>query len=183
MSSRTVLLSGGVDSAALLALNAGESGTTRALFVDYGQPAIANERQAAQSLAAVYKAPLSTARVNFGQVSHGEIPGRNALLVHVGLACASTDATALFIGIHAGTPYRDCTPEFAHVMQASLDFHRDGAIQLVAPFLTWSKTEVYAYSRSASVPLELTYSCEIGGSPPCGACPSCLDRELLDACT
>jgi 7-cyano-7-deazaguanine synthase len=120
-------------------------------------------------------------RADIGTIPVGEIPGRNALLVHLALATAGRDPAVLMLGIHAGTPYRDCTPAFVDAMQASLDFHRDGTLQLAAPFVTWSKSEVYAYARDAAVPLALTYSCEAGTVPPCGACRSCRDRELLDA--
>ena len=85
------------------------------------------------------------------------------------------------LGIHAGSLYRDCTPAFVTAMQASLDVHTSGTLQLAAPFLTWSKREVYDYAQDIPIPLELTFSCDTGTEPPCGACPSCHDRELLHA--
>jgi len=178
-----ILLSGGVDSTSLLALSAEEEGTSEALFVDYGHPAAASERAAASAVAEAYGVDLKTACVDIGTVRAGEVPGRNALFIHLALAMAGPRSTTLFLGVHAGTPYRDCSPAFVDAMQTSLDCHRNGSVQLVTPFLTWSKADVYAYSRAASVPLELTYSCEIGSRPPCGACPSCRDRKMLDAGT
>jgi 7-cyano-7-deazaguanine synthase len=178
---RTVLLSGGVDSACLLALCTQEGQHADALFVEYGQRAAEKERAAATAVAEAFGAGLRHARVSIGPIVEGEIPGRNALLVHIALATAGPAPASIMLGIHAGTPYRDCTPAFVEAMQVSLDAHRDGTLQLAAPFVTWSKAEVYAYARVMAVPLELTYSCEAGTAPPCGTCPSCRDRELLDA--
>lgn len=177
----TVLLSGGVDSACLLALCAEqEQNDVEALFVDYGQSAVQPEQNAAIALADAFGAALRHAQVDIGPVAQGEIPGRNALLVHVALAMASPAPATIMLGIHAGTPYVDCSPAFVEAMQTSLDVHRGGMLQLAAPFVTWSKAEVYAYARSMPVPLELTYSCEVGKMPPCGTCLSCRDRELLN---
>lgn len=178
----TVLLSGGVDSASLLAL-VGEQADSeaRALFVDYGQRALEPERAAATALAESFSIELSHARLDIGPVKCGEIKGRNALLVHTALAMSPRTPATIMIGIHAGSLYHDCTPAFVDAMQASLDVHSAGTLQLAAPFLHWSKREVYDYALAAPVPLELTYSCETGSRPPCGDCPSCHDRELLDA--
>ncbi len=179
---RTVLLSGGVDSTTLLALCAGQdSDDIRALFIDYGQAAAAQERAAARAAAKAYGAALREASVHIGPIPSGEISGRNALLVHVALSMVGTEPGSLLLGIHAGTGYRDCTPAFVQAMQISLDAHRDGALQLAAPFVEWSKAEVYAYAQSLGVAFETTYSCEAGSVPPCGRCASCRDREALDA--
>lgn len=179
---RTVLLSGGVDSACLLALalEHPENGV-EGLFVDYGQHALAREHTAATAIAEHYQSPLRHAGADIGPVAAGEIPARNALVVHIALALAPPGPATILIGIHAGSGYRDCTPEFMHVMQRSLDLHRDGAVQLTAPFLEWSKAEVYDYAHAIGVPFELTYSCEAGSEEPCESCPSCQDRRRLDA--
>jgi 7-cyano-7-deazaguanine synthase len=177
---RTVLLSGGTDSSALLGLCAEHEGHLDALFVDYGQPAAEPERNAAISIAESLGVALREVHADIGPVGSGEIPGRNALLVHLALATTTSTPATIFIGIHAGTSYRDCSPEFVQAMQISLDAHHGGAVQLSAPFISWSKANVYAYAKSLTIPLERTYSCEIGTSPPCGQCPSCQDQELLD---
>ncbi len=183
MSHHVVLLSGGVDSASLLALCAEKKADSEALFVDYGQRALKPERGAATAIARAYGVPLRHASAHIGTIPEGEILGRNALLVHLALATAPPGAGTIMIGIHAGTTYRDCSPAFVKVMQSSLNLHREGAVQLAAPFLTWTKHEVYAYAHAAAVPLDMTYSCEAGTVPPCGECLSCKDRGLLDART
>lgn len=180
--SRTILLSGGIDSACLLALCAEQDrDNVDALFVDYGQAAAGPERDAAVAVAASFGTRLREAQVSMGPIPPGEIPGRNALLVHLALSMAGPGPVTVMLGIHAGTGYRDCSPEFVAAMQVAFDAHRDGTAQLAAPFVTWTKTEIYAYADAMSVPVPLTYSCEAGTVPPCGACPSCRDRKLLRA--
>lgn len=180
--SRTILLSGGIDSACLLALCAQQKrDDVDALFVDYGQAAAGPERRAAVEVAAWFGVRLREAQVRIGPIPEGEIPGRNALFVHLALSMASHGPVTVMLGIHAGTGYRDCSPEFVTAMQVSLDAHRDGSAQLAAPFVAWTKADIYAYADAMAVPVRLTYSCEVGTVPPCRACPSCRDREMLRA--
>jgi 7-cyano-7-deazaguanine synthase len=77
------------------------------------------------------------------------------------------------IGIHAGTEYPDCSPAFVDAMQRLLDVYSGGEVQLDAPFLSWSKPEIWEYARRLGVPLDATYSCEFGPRP-CGQCLSCV---------
>jgi 7-cyano-7-deazaguanine synthase len=89
-------------------------------------------------------------------------------------------ASAIALGIHDGSGYRDCTPAFVELMQRVLDFHSDGQCQLLAPFLTWSKHDVAALAVKLRVPVALTHSCETA-DVPCGTCRSCRDREVASA--
>lgn len=174
-----VLTSGGIDSACLLALCGQDSRSVEALFVDYGQAARAHESLAACRLAACLGARRSHLTLNGMTFGPGEIVGRNAFLAHVALLAMRGRAGRVFMGIHAGTGYRDCSPDFAELIQRSYDFHADGRVQFVVPFLDRAKAEVYGYAQRLNVPLDLTYSCERGVEPPCGTCRSCLDREVL----
>lgn len=175
-----ILLSGGVDSATLAALANDQGLRASALFVDYGQAANSAERTSSRAIAETYGLPwraVELPRLSFGQ---GEIRGRNALLVHLALLTLQVPSGVVYLGVHAGTGYRDCSPAFIELMQSSLDFHTGGQVRLAAPFLDAYKADVFALARGFSVPFELTYSCEVG-STPCGACASCRDRAMLDA--
>jgi 7-cyano-7-deazaguanine synthase len=175
-----VLLSGGIDSAAGLVLALNRWSNVEALFIDYGQPPAARERAASAAVALHYDADWKSMKLEGVPVELGEIPGRNAALVHLGLLSWAPTAGVILMGIHAGTGYRDCEPEFVDVMQRSLDFHTGGSITLAAPFISFSKGDVYDYAIAQGVPLDLTYSCE-AELKPCLVCPSCLDREALNA--
>jgi 7-cyano-7-deazaguanine synthase len=170
-----VLFSGGIDSS-LVALLLAES-KPELVFVDYGQPAREAERRATETLAEGWGFRLSETRLSGLKVGHGEITGRNSLLVHLGL-CHRPDAQRIHIGIHAGTGYRDCSPDFVRLAQSSLDFHTGGTMRLSAPLLHLSKAEIVRLARSMELPFAMTHSCE-RGNRRCGKCPTCQDLEVL----
>lgn len=174
-----ILLSGGIDSACLLAERRAKGAKPEALFVSYGQPAAAAEEAASRALAADLDADWSKVEVGGIVPDVGEITGRNALLAHLALTWLGRGTAALiYLGIHAGTPYRDCSPPFVAETQRSLDFQSGGAVRIVAPFVNWSKGLIVARALELGVPLDLTHSCE-RSETPCNQCPSCIDRSEL----
>jgi 7-cyano-7-deazaguanine synthase len=182
MARSLILLSGGLDSATALAAAAYDKAPSSALFLMYGQAADREERQAAEAIAKHYSVSLETLSFTGPRFGVGEIRGRNAFLIHSALVAAPPGPITIIIGIHAGTDYVDCTPEFVELMQRSLAINTGGEVTLAAPFIDFSKADIYMLTRELRVPVELTYSCERGGDP-CGYCLSCRDRELLRALT
>lgn len=180
MAKTLVLLSGGVDSATLVASLARSDAAVAALFVRYGQSAVREEAVASQAVADFYGVRLETVTLEGPTFGDGEIRGRNAFLVHTALLLTPTLSSVLTIGIHAGVDYVDCAPPFVDLMNRSLDLHSGGEVTLAAPFIDHSKADVFALAKALEVPVELTYSCESGGGP-CGTCLSCMDRTKLDA--
>jgi 7-cyano-7-deazaguanine synthase len=175
-----VLLSGGIDSATVLALTASIGLPLTTLFVDYGQPAAQAELRASLAVASHYGASHRQVSLTGTDFPPGEVRGRNAFLLHAALLIARPDAAVVAIGVHAGTPYRDCTSSFLRAAQASYDFHTDGVVTISAPFIDREKREIVALARLMDVPLDLTYSCE-AGNEPCWDCLSCRDREAYIA--
>lgn len=176
-----VLLSGGIDSAACLAFAVGVGRPTSALFVAYQQAAEQIESEAATRVARHFGVPLvHSIWKGASHKSTGEIRGRNALLLSAALVEAPESATAIMIGLHSGTEYPDCSASFVKAMQRAYEESCDPCPAVVAPFLKWSKVEVWEFARSKGVPLDLTYSCEAGTTPACGCCLSCKDRNALD---
>lgn len=177
-----VLLSGGIDSCATLALYRRRAMSLSALFVDYGQSASAHELRAAEKVARHYEVQLSTIRCSgFRKFDAGYIRGRNALLLQIALAAAPFEVGQIAIGLHDGTSYADCTAAFVGEMQRAFDIYGHGKIRVVAPFIDQEKRAIVAFCRDAGAPIEVTYSCERGTDPPCGTCLSCLDRVALNA--
>jgi 7-cyano-7-deazaguanine synthase len=177
-----ILLSGGIDSAAALALICQAGSPVSALFVDYGQGAAASEARASAALAVhfgVKRQTLTCSGSNFGA---GEIRGRNAFLTHLALMTFQGETGVVVMGIHAGTVYRDCSSDFVDLIQQSYDFHVGGRISLAAPFVDYFKADVFNLALKIGLPVELTYSCE-AANEPCGMCVSCCDREELLART
>jgi len=183
--SRTiVLLSGGLDSTAVLAMLSDHRPRLEALFVDYGQPAAPAERVASRSVASKFGVSWQEVSALPGPVAaQGEVPGRNLLLLALANTWAQSSgggALRLALGIHAGTSYADCSPAFVRAAQALLDLGTGGSVRVVAPFLFWSKSTLAAWAMEKGVPIHLTFSCERGPKVPCGTCLSCRDRAAVE---
>ena len=129
-----VLASGGIDSSTLLWLLAEQGLAPSALFVNYGQAAADAESAAVARVCSAVGAPLRYVRYSGMSFGSGEIRGRNAYLLHTALIEFPTSSGVVALGIHAGTGYADCSPEFVDLMQRSYDFHTGGTITVVAPF-------------------------------------------------
>jgi len=170
-----VLLSGGIDSALVASLLRRDGWAIQAIWVGYGQPAASAERRASRAVAEHYGLLWREAVVRGIRVpAEGEIPGRNDMLVTTARACVP--GLSIAIGIHAGTAYPDCSPQWLHAWEQLLDVQRSGEIALLAPLAPLHKPQVLALARDCEVPVGLTYSCE-AGPRPCGRCLSCQDRQ------
>jgi 7-cyano-7-deazaguanine synthase len=175
-----VLLSGGIDSCACVSYYIAQGASVSALFVDYGQISSQREANAALKICKYYNIPLNKITVS-GLKSWlgGYVPGRNAFLLYTGMMSFQDTTGTIALGIHAGTNYNDCSQEFIQTMQLSFDLYTDGCIRV--PFINLNKLGVWNYCKSENIPIELTYSCELGKEQPCGDCLSCKDLEILHA--
>lgn len=175
-----ILMSGGIDSAAC-AYHMKEQGfNVEGVFIDFGQAAAAQEISAVEAM--THHLGMGLRKIAFDQPERrgaGELLGRNALLVFCALFFDKGAGDLLALGLHAGTPYFDSSEVFINTIGRLVAEHTDGRTNVVAPFITWTKRDVFDYAISAGLPLALTYSCEIGTSPPCGTCLSCRDRKAL----
>lgn len=150
------------------------------MFIDYEQSAALNEEHAAKIVAAHFGVQLLTARWRgINEKGPGCIAARNAFFLNAALMESSSQIAIVAIGVHAGTEYADCSDLFIRRMQSVFDVYTDGAVQIGAPFADWSKSEVFAYAEANGLPIDLTYSCEVGGTQECGKCLSCMDRKTL----
>jgi 7-cyano-7-deazaguanine synthase len=174
-----VLLSGGIDSALCAHLLDGRGFNVRGLFVDYGQAALDAEQRAATRTAKLLEIELLTRQVTGGGIQPaGEIVGRNALLLSLGVCELGKNGGLVAIGVHAGTSYYDCSIPFIDSMAKLIEEQTDGKTSLIAPLLTWSKAQIFDAFAQAGLSIETTYSCE-ASSEPCGECLSCADRRAL----
>ena len=179
-----VLLSGGIDSSCCVAFYRQMGHEVTGVFVDYGQPVNTKEEQSANAIALHYKIPLHIIRSSGpSKEFEGEIAGRNAFLTFAALLHSPNQTGLIVLGVHAGAAYYDCSEHFIDHLNALLSGYSNGQIAIAAPFLTWSKQTVYDFSFKNNVPVELTWSCEVGPSVPCGRCLSCEDRGHLSVHT
>ena len=114
-----MLASGGVDSSTLLWLCAEQGIVPSALFVDYGQAAAQSEGVSVAKLCDGLRVPWRQVRYSGSRFGPGEIRGRNAYLLHTALMEFPAQSGVVALGIHAGTGYDDCSPEFIDAMQLS----------------------------------------------------------------
>lgn len=177
------MLSGGIDSAACVHFLNREDYSVRCIFVNYGQAAARREQAAARQLCKHFGVPFRIEKVHtFAKFPPGELVGRNFFLIACGMFLGRIRSGLLCIGIHSGTAYFDCGTRFFDLMARLVEEQTDGRVALVAPFLDWTKSDIVRYTRHFRMPLDLTYSCELGTQPVCGRCSSCADRRALGVC-
>ena len=88
------------------------------------------------------------------------LAGRNlVLLSKAGIVAALKGASRIAIGPLAGNPFPDGRPAFFDAMQRALTLGLDHTVEVATPFLTWTKAEVIRRGRELRVPLALTLSC------------------------
>jgi len=153
-----VLLSGGIDSSACIEYYVSRGYEVGALFVEYGQPDMDKETAAASAVSNHYGIKLSRLRITGYLPPDGYVPARNSVLLSLALMSASFTCGLIAIGVHSGTPYTDCTLDFCSRMQAVFDSYTGGQVQIDAPFVEWTKSEIWDYARMHGVPLDLTHS-------------------------
>jgi 7-cyano-7-deazaguanine synthase len=176
-----ILLSGGIDSTACLNFYLSRNVRAQCLIIDYGQPSVQSEFQAASRICTHYRVILQKVVCQgFAKKKDGMIQGRNGFLLYAALMEFRKSSGIIAIGVHAGTPYIDCSAEFIKSVQITFDDYTDGRIKIGAPFLEWTKRDIWMYCSQKRVPTQLTYSCEMGNKP-CGLCLSCRDRKALHA--
>lgn len=110
------------------------------------------------------------------------VPFRNGLFLSSAASIAlSLDCSVMCYGAHADDwaecAYPDCSPAFVDAMACAIDQGTGGKLQLVAPFVRWSKARIVEEGLKRGVPYELTWSCYEGKDEPCGTCATCLDRQ------
>lgn len=177
-----VLTSGGIDSAGCIKYYLDFGFEVRGLFVDYGQKARIKEWESAQKIAEFYKIKMDSIIIQHsGNVSDGEISGRNGFLIMTCMLANPKFQGLISLGIHAGVPYYDCSKAFANKMSVLISEYSEGRLKLDFPFISWDKKKVYSFCQDMGVPISQTYSCECGDIP-CGKCRSCLDRKALNVC-
>ena len=185
MSGTAVLLSGGLDSAVLLADEASRAGArhVQPIYVSAGLAWEASERQMVSRLLAapLYAGirPLASLTVDMRDVyaaSHWAVrgappayhtpdedvylPGRNIiLLAKAGVFCAVASLDRIVLGTLAHNPFPDATDDFRATLARALSLGLAHDVQIAAPFAGTSKAEVTRRGFELGVPFEFTLSC------------------------
>jgi len=115
------------------------------------------------------------------EIPSSYVPFRNANLLSMAVSYAeANECKAVFIGAHSEdySGYPDCRPAFFDAFQQVIDVGTkpETSIELVAPFVDWSKTEIAKRGVELDVPYDLTWSCYRDEEPACGTCDACAYR-------
>jgi 7-cyano-7-deazaguanine synthase len=111
------------------------------------------------------------------------LPGRNiVLLTKTGVYCAGAGIDRLVLGTLAHNPFPDATPEFRLTMARALSLGLAHGLRVDAPYAEMTKADVIRRGAALGVPFELTLSCmsPVASSAlprHCGTCSKCRERH------
>lgn len=177
----TVLASGGIDSSALIGFYLERGFDVEALHFQYGQLNAENELNSVKKISEYYNVRL---KVNYFGMRirrlNYEYKYRNLMFLVAAAASSEDDFARLAIGVHAGTEYYDCSKNFISQTQNLFNSFTPDTLIVDTPFIDFTKDQIFEYCKQIRLPVHLTHSCESSERNPCGICPSCKDRRLLD---
>jgi 7-cyano-7-deazaguanine synthase len=198
-----VLLSGGLDSATVLAIARARGFECYALSVHYGQrhsAELAAARQVAVALGArehrimgVDLAGIGGSALTDAGIAIPEspttgipityVPARNTLLLSLALGWAEiVGAADIFVGVNAVdySGYPDCRPAFIEAFENLARLATKAGVegtlfQIQAPLIDMSKADIIARGTELGVDFAVTVSCYQAGpdGAACGKCDSC----------
>jgi 7-cyano-7-deazaguanine synthase len=198
-----VLLSGGLDSATVLAMARGQGYVCHALSVEYGQRHQAEIDAAARVAAALGAHEHRTMRVDLAGIggsaltdssiavpeAEGDgipvtyVPARNTLLLSLALGWAEVlGATDIFVGVNAVdySGYPDCRPAFIHAFEQLARLATKAGVEgaefkIHAPLINLSKADIVKVGARLGVDYGMTVSCYQADAEgrACGKCDSC----------
>jgi 7-cyano-7-deazaguanine synthase len=207
MKNAVILLSGGLDSATVMAMAKRQGYICYALSVDYGQrhyAELAAAQRVAQALDAIEHRVVSVDLTGFGgsaltdqriavpvQSTAGipltYVPARNTIMLSLALAWAEVlQVQDIFLGVNAVdfSGYPDCRPEYIAAFESMANLATKAAVEgkyltLNAPLLRMSKADIVKLGTELGVDYSLTVSCYQADSDgrACALCDSCQLRR------
>ena len=207
MKKAVVLLSGGMDSATVLAIAKSERHECHCLTVDYGQRHQAELTAATQVARAQGAAGHRVIRIDltaFGGSALTDrsigvpeaptpgipvtyVPARNTIFLSLALAWAEVlDARDIWFGANAVdySGYPDCRPEFMHAFEALANLATKSAVEgrrltLHTPIISLAKAEIVKRGTALGVDFAATVSCyqATEAGLACGRCDACRIRR------
>ena len=207
MKNAVVLLSGGMDSATVLAMAHARGFTCYALSVDYGQrhhAELAAAQRVADLLGAHEHRVVNIDLTGFGgsaltdhniavpqQPSEGipltYVPARNTIMLSLALAWAEVlQSRDIFIGVNAidYSGYPDCRPAYIEAFEHMANLATKAAVEghpltVHAPLLNLTKAEIILQGQALGVDFSQTVSCYQSDEMgrACGVCDACRLRR------
>ncbi len=173
-----VLLSGGLDSAVVLAACLKQGDECLALGFDYGQPHRI-ELQYATEIAKWSHTPFEVLLVPaMPKINDVVFAGRNFVFASLAIAAAQTrgfDRIAVGCNASDWSRFPDCRPPFWHAMETCAEAY---GVKIATPLIYASKREVVEQARRLGVHIDLTWSCySPQNGEPCRECLACKTRQ------
>jgi 7-cyano-7-deazaguanine synthase len=201
MQPAVVLLSGGLDSATVLALARERGFACHCLSLDYGQRHGAELQAAARVAKALGATTHRVLKLDLGQLGGSAltdtsiavpiggvepgipvtyVPARNTIMLSLALAWAEVlGAQDIFVGVNAVdySGYPDCRPEFIRAFETLANLATKAAVEgrpltVHAPLIAMSKAQIIAEGCRLGVDFGLTVSC-YQADPDGRACGLC----------
>lgn len=203
MADTVVLLSGGLDSATVLAIARDEGYTCHALTFDYGQRhriELEAARRVAASLgvidhrivpldlrwmggSALTDSTIAVPKTPSEGIPVTYVPARNTVFLSMALGWAEVlGARHLYLGVNAVdySGYPDCRPEYLDAFERLANLATRAGVEgrplhLQAPLLRMTKAEIIVRGVRLGVDYSLTLSCYDPDEEgrACGTCDSC----------
>lgn len=207
MKKAVILLSGGLDSATILAVARRDGYACHALSFAYGQRHHAELQAAAQVAKALGAVQHKTMVLNLSAIGGSAltdssipvpdhpsqgipvtyVPARNTVFLAMAVGWAEVlEARHIFIGVNAVdySGYPDCRPEFIAAFQQVANLGTKAGVEgrglvIEAPLQQLSKAEIVRLGASLGVDYGLTVSCYSADAEgrACGVCDSCRLRR------
>jgi 7-cyano-7-deazaguanine synthase len=207
MKKAVVLLSGGMDSATVLAIARAEGCECHCLTADYGQRHRAELAAAARVAASLGAAAHRVVALDLGTFGGSAltdhrigvpeaptkgipvtyVPARNTILLSLALAWAEVlDARDIWFGANAVdySGYPDCRPEFMRAFEALANLATKAAVEghrltLHTPIIDLSKADIVKRGAALGVDFAATVSCyqATEAGLACGRCDACRIRR------
>ena len=207
MTKAVVLLSGGMDSATVLAIARAEGQECHCLTVDYGQRHQAELAAAARVARALGATPHRVVHVDLGAFGGSAltdrgiavpeaptqgipvtyVPARNTIMLSLALAWAEVlGARDIWFGANAVdySGYPDCRPEYMRAFEALANLATKSAVEgahltLHTPIIGLSKAQIVKRGAALGVDFAATVSCyqATGEGLACGRCDACRIRR------
>ena len=198
-----VLLSGGLDSATVLAIAKDSGYDCHALSFDYGQRHSAELAASRRIAEAMGVAEHKVLRLDLGSIGGSAltdmdiavpeeeaegipvtyVPARNTVFLSLALGWAEVlGAMDIFIGVNAVdySGYPDCRPEFIQAFENMANLAtkagvEGGGFRIQAPLIAMTKAEIIRTGMARGVDYALTVSCYQADEHgcACGICDSC----------
>lgn len=201
-----VLVSGGMDSLAVLAIANENHQKLALLHLDYGQKTHNKEKDCFQKICDHYHIPIELRKIvnmdflqqiggssltdqkiqvskyagDSNEIPTSYVPFRNTHILATATSWAEVlGAQKIYIGAnYEDSPgYPDCRPEYYEAFNTLIaKGTKNGNIKVETPIIMMTKKQIVELIHGKRAPVELTWSCYASEKLACGICDSCALR-------